>query len=93
MRRPLPVPCSYSHRVQHEPSRAGSDRKAGRGRVRALCCVLRPTLTRICARSGVLAKLLAFSLALAVAPIGSYFLSLNYVWNGTFSFPYSMFRT
>ncbi|KZW03713.1 hypothetical protein EXIGLDRAFT_715785 [Exidia glandulosa HHB12029] len=30
----------------------------------------------------VLAKLLGFSLALAVAPIGSYYLSLTYLWNG-----------
>ncbi|GJE84428.1 VMA21 domain-containing protein [Phanerochaete sordida] len=33
-------------------------------------------------QGGVLFKLLLFSAALAIAPLSSYFLSLNYVWNG-----------
>ncbi|KZT12806.1 uncharacterized protein LAESUDRAFT_16935 [Laetiporus sulphureus 93-53] len=33
-------------------------------------------------QSGVLAKLLIFSAALAVAPIASYFLSKDYLWDG-----------
>ncbi|PPQ63432.1 hypothetical protein CVT24_004942 [Panaeolus cyanescens] len=39
------------------------------------------------AASGVLLKLLAFSVLLGVLPIGSYFLSLKYVWdeNSTFA--------
>lgn len=32
---------------------------------------------------GVLAKLIAFSVSLAVVPITSYFVSEKYVWNGT----------
>ncbi|EJD48578.1 hypothetical protein AURDEDRAFT_162535 [Auricularia subglabra TFB-10046 SS5] len=31
---------------------------------------------------GALTKLLVFSVALAVVPVGSYFLSINYVYNG-----------
>lgn len=33
-------------------------------------------------QGGVLFKLVLFSIALAVAPLSSYFLSLNYVWEG-----------
>ncbi|KAI0921314.1 hypothetical protein AcW1_004669 [Taiwanofungus camphoratus] len=33
-------------------------------------------------RSGVLIKLLIFSIALAVAPISTYFLSKDYLWDG-----------
>ena len=32
--------------------------------------------------SGALAKLLVFSVALGVAPLSSYYLSQNYLWNG-----------
>jgi len=34
--------------------------------------------------SGVLAKLIIFSVSLGVLPLGSYFLSLKYLWNGKF---------
>ncbi|KAI0693782.1 hypothetical protein BC835DRAFT_1352016 [Cytidiella melzeri] len=37
-------------------------------------------------QSGALAKLLVFSIALGVAPLGSYYLSLNYAWNGNATF-------
>ncbi|KAI0091922.1 hypothetical protein BDY19DRAFT_1084272 [Irpex rosettiformis] len=33
-------------------------------------------------QSGALAKLLVFSIALGVAPLGSYYLSLAYLWKG-----------
>ncbi|KAF4619688.1 hypothetical protein D9613_005148 [Agrocybe pediades] len=38
------------------------------------------------AASGVLAKLIVFSISLGVVPIGSYFLSLKYVWNENSTF-------
>ncbi|KAF9482506.1 hypothetical protein BDN70DRAFT_991134 [Pholiota conissans] len=43
--------------------------------------------TDTAAAGGVLAKLITFSVSLGVIPIGSYFLSLNYLWdqNSTFA--------
>ncbi|KAF8192480.1 hypothetical protein BJ912DRAFT_1057843 [Pholiota molesta] len=42
--------------------------------------------TDAAATGGVLAKLIAFSVSLGVIPIGSYFLSLNYLWNQNSTF-------
>ncbi|KAF9534799.1 hypothetical protein CPB83DRAFT_901750 [Crepidotus variabilis] len=38
------------------------------------------------AAGGVLWKLITFSLLLGAFPIGSYFYSLNYIWNGNTTF-------
>ncbi|CAL1701394.1 unnamed protein product [Somion occarium] len=38
--------------------------------------------TQVAQQSGVLAKLIMFSVTLAVAPLSSYFLSEKYLWNG-----------
>jgi len=38
------------------------------------------------AQGGVLVKLIIFSVTLGILPIGSYFLSLRYVWEGNSTF-------
>ncbi len=43
--------------------------------------------------SGVLFKLLTFSVMLGVVPIGSYFATLDYVWHGEYLFCASIVRT
>ncbi|KAJ8086495.1 vacuolar ATPase assembly integral membrane protein vma21 [Marasmius tenuissimus] len=35
------------------------------------------------APGGTLVKLIIFSICLGIAPLGSYYASLNYIWNGT----------
>jgi len=39
---------------------------------------------------GILVKLIAFSVSLAIVPLASYFASLKYVWNGESMFTYSL---
>ncbi|KAL0070860.1 vacuolar ATPase assembly integral membrane protein vma21 [Marasmius tenuissimus] len=38
------------------------------------------------APGGTLVKLIIFSICLGIAPLGSYYASLNYIWNGNATF-------